>query len=149
MSSLQLMMQVLSAGAAAVTYTGGDTVHHDVANNNTATAILRVRQDGTVQKTVGFTQTQLQALTDWIIPNTGNDNLYEVKFSKGFLDDAPTGGDALDVWHFISQNRTVEYVESTNNTEVKATITTRIRYNGGAEIDNGTNSLRARVGNPA
>ena len=69
-------------------------------------------------------------------------------FSKGVVDDAPTGGDTLAVWHFIDQNRTVEYAESTNNTEITATITTRIRYNGGAEIDNGTNSLRARVGTP-
>lgn len=143
-----LFAELGSITPPVVTYTGGDTIHHDVAINNTATAILRVRQDGTVQKTEGLTQTQLQSSTDWIIPNTGNDDLYEVKFSKGFLDDAPTGGDTLDVWHFIDQNRTVEYIESTNNTEIKATITTRIRYNGGAEIDNGTNSLRARVGTP-
>lgn len=134
--------------APVVTVTGGDAIHHAVTNGNTATAILRIRADGTIEKTEGVTQTQLQSATDWIIPNNANDGLYEVKFSKGILDDAPTGGDALDVWHFLSANRTVEYVESTNDTEIFANITTRIRYNGGAEIDSGINHVHARVGLP-
>ncbi len=131
-----------------VTVTGRDNIHHAVENGNTAIAILRIRVDGTIEKTEGVRQTQLQAATDWIMPNHLNDGLYAVKFSKDIVDDAPTGGDALDVWHFISTNRTVEYIEPLDDTELKAVITTRIRYNGGAELDNGINHVHAVVGTP-
>ncbi len=139
---------MVEVAAPVITVTGGDDIFHAVANGNTATAKIHVRTVGTILKTEGVTQTQLQASTDWIIPNYVNDGLYEVMFTKGFLDDDPTGGDALDTWHFMDSNRSVEYVETSDDTQIEATITTHIRYNGGAEIDSGDNDLRATVGTP-
>ncbi len=148
MSLLAYWMALLKSAAAVVTVTGGDAIHHAVANFNTATAIIRVNADGTIDKIEGAVVTQLQSVTDWIIPNGANDGLYEVLFAKGVLDDAPNVGVALDVWHFIGANREVGYSNSANDTELRANITTRIRYNGGAEIDNGVNHVHALVGTP-
>lgn len=135
--------------APVVTVTGGDPINDTVDNGNTARAILHIRANGTILKTEQFTQTQLQPSTDWIIPNNANDGLYEVWFEKEFFfDDDPTGGDALETWHFLSANRSVEYINSTNDSVIGGGIVTRIRYNGGAEIDNGTNDLFAQVGLP-
>lgn len=131
-----------------VTVTGGDNIFHDVDNGNTARAIIHTRADGTILKTIDFIQTQLHPTTDWIIPNNANDGLYEVMYTKGIFDDAPTGGDALDVWHFLSANRSVEYINSTNDTIIAGTIQTLIRYNGGATLDVGPNNLHAQVGLP-
>lgn len=134
--------------APVVTVTGGDNISDFVDNGNTARAIIHTRANGTILKTEQFTQTQLQPATDWIIPNGANDGLYEVMYTKGILDDSPTGGDALDVWHFLSAHRSVEYINSTDDTVISANITQHIRYNGGAEIDSGVNSLIAQVGLP-
>ncbi len=137
-----------AAAAAVITVTGGENIFHDVSNGNTATARIRVDKDGNIYKTEGITNTQLATGTDWIRPISDDDNLYECKFTKGILDDNTTGGETLDTWVFITVDRLVEYVESTNDTELTGTITVHIRYNGGATLDTGALPMRARVGTP-
>ncbi len=136
--------------AQAVVTVSGETISHSVDNGNTATTRVQVRQDGTIEKREGSTDTQVDASTDWIIPNNANDDLYEVMFTRVVpFSDAPTGGDALDVWHRIDQTiRFVEYANSVDDTDLGGTITVHIRYNGGAELDTGGYNMSSIVGTP-
>ena len=150
--TLKKLLQVLhSVATPVVKVTGvgaGDPIAHSVANGSTATVRLTVRQDGKIFKLEGGTSTQINTNTDWIIPNNGNDNLYEVQYTKGIFDDTPTGGVALNTWFFILVDRSIEYVETANDTELTGTITAHIRYNGGPEIDSGGHVMQATVGLP-
>ena len=139
-------LKVLTAENIVVTVSG-EIISHSVANGNTATAGVRVNNDGTIDQLVGGTYTQIDVSTDWRIPN-GSGSGYHVRFTRGVFDPDPDVG-TLNSWLALSSDREVYYQESTDDTEDGGTITIAISDDGGTStLDSGTYPLTATVGTP-
>lgn len=98
---------------------------------------IRVNTDGTIDKyrlnTGGYSQ--IDASTDWIIPNGAASSLYE--FRLDVTSNAPNYiSDSTGTWLAISSARTWLF-RNVNSAEssISWNWTLRVRYNGGAEID--------------
>jgi len=89
---------------------------------------VRINTDGTVDENVDGSYSQIDAGTDWIIPNGSASALYEVRatLNSGSLDTSA----GVDVWLAISEAR--EWA-----TQSSANLTLEIRFSGGASIDSG------------
>lgn len=137
--------------STVVVTVSGEIISHSVANGSTARAGLRVNTDGTIDKLEGTTYTQIDASTDWRIPN-GSGTGYYVKYTKGLLDPAPTYNPdsiTLDTWYEITTSYRIGYEESTNDSEDSGTITAHISDDGGTStLDTGAFPLTATVGTP-
>lgn len=150
MSALLKKFAVLAARTASVTVTVSGEFISDAAPNGTrtATAGVRVNNDGTIDKLIDTTYTQIDSSTDWRIPN-GSGSGYHVKFTKNVLDPAPTGG-TLDTWLSLSSSYLVYYDEATDDTENGGTITIEISDDGGSTtLDSANYPLTATIGLPA
>lgn len=94
----------------------------------TGLAGVRINTDGTIDKNLDSTYSQIDAGTDWVIPNSAAGSLFEVRCtldSGSLLVDAGTG-----TWLAMSTNR--EW-----GTDSSATITLALRFAGGPIIDTG------------
>ena len=133
--------------AGIVVTVSGENIFHVVANGNTARAGVRVNNDGTIDKLILSTYTQIDSSTDWRIPN-GSGAGFHVKFTKGFLDPDPDVG-TLDTWLALTANREVYYEETANDTADGANITVHISDDGGSTtLDSAVYTLTATVGTP-
>ena len=110
----------------------GETII-DSITSRTATAGVRVNSDGTIDKLVNTTYTQIDATTDWVIPNTAADGDHEVRitavtFNEGAGFDVEA--EVEDTWIALSANRTWAVVDSTDgpagDKDVSFTIEIRI-----------------------
>lgn len=137
-------------GGPIVVTVSGESLSHVVGNGNDATAGIRVMRDGTLEKVEGVVETQIDAATDWIIPNSKGFTGYHVKFSKGALDPAAAGGDAIDTWHAIDTTvRTIWWTEFSDDSTQSATLTVAISDDGGTTtLDSGTFPITLTVGLP-
>lgn len=111
---------------------------------------IRINTDGTIDKYTGtnnggYTYAQIDASTDWIIPNSAANSSYEVQLDVN--SGTPNfSSDSTATWLAMSTNRQWIVQRTTVGTSTW-NWTLRIRFNGGAEIDNGaylgesTNSL--------
>ncbi len=137
----------MKAAADIVVTVSGEFISHSVANGNTARAGVRVNNDGTIDKLLLSTYSQIDASTDWRIPN-GSGDAYHVKFTKGILDPAPDVG-TLDTWLAITSDRQVYYEETADDTMDGGTITIAISADGGSTtLDSAAYPLEAIVGTP-
>lgn len=137
---------------AVVVTVSGETISHSVSNGNTARAAVAVNSvDGTMDKIEGTTTTQIDASTDWRIPN-GSGAAYHVRFTKGILDPDPTYNPdsvTLGTWHALTQQYRLGYEESANDTQETGTITVAISDDGGSTtLDSGAYPCTATVGLP-
>ena len=68
---------------------------------------IRINTDGTIdQRTALATYTQIDASTDWIIPNSAAaDATYHVKWTPGVGDPLTTGSDSTGTWLELNTNR--------------------------------------------
>lgn len=131
------------AARTAFTVTLSGEVIADIGGfPSTAAAFVDVLTDGTIQKTEGVTETQIDGSTDWIIPNSAANSMYEVRFTNLVGDALTTPPAAEDVWVFITEKRSYGVFETTDNTKV-ATFDLEIRLNGGPVLSSASYQVTA------
>ena len=106
---------------------------------------IRINADGTVDKLENVTYTQLDASTDWIIPNSAANGVYQVRITNvvdvggtdaGFNDEQAA---AEDTWISLSSNRqwSCVAVGATGADSVGYNFDVQIRYAGGPVLATG------------
>lgn len=111
---------------------------------------VRFNADGTIDKRIGATYTQIDAITDWIIPNTDAPSLFEV-MTNNWVDTGGAGGGfsqvaaAQGVWISLQFNREWNVLAAgPDGADSNAmTFDAHIRWNGGAIIDSGSYSVES------
>ncbi len=140
--------EAAGGGAGNVTLSG-ETIQHITVSGPWAG--VRINSDGTIDKRTGATPTytQIDAVTDWIIPNGDASALYDVKIEEVSLTGggSPTfsnpggAGKGLSTWFDLGSNREWGVRTPGPSQSNVWTITIHIRWNGGAELDQGTYPL--------
>lgn len=103
-------------------------------------ALLRLKSDGTVEEfeTNPGSFVQIDAATDWIIPNSFASGVYAVRFTKNSGDDPTTG--TLNTWQTLDNDRTIGF--SSAVTALSCELTVEISADGGTTvITSGTYTL--------
>lgn len=104
---------------------------------------IRINTDGTIDKYLGtvgsgYTYTQIDASTDWIIPNSAASSIYQVKLDV--TSGSPNfSSDSTGLWLAMTSNRQW-IVQRTTTGSSTWSWTLRIRYSTGGEIDSGAYS---------
>lgn len=124
----------------------GHPINHTLGSG-TATAGIRFNTDGTVDKLLGSTYTQIDSGTgDWLVSGT-NDNLWEVRYTNSVGNAFASSAAAEDTWIALSAAREW-YCTDTDPNEPAGTkdITCdfEIRYNGGDVLTTGEYIFTAR-----
>ncbi len=137
-----------ASGGSVVTLTDSDVTTIDAVGPYNSNSGIRVNTDGTIdsaKRTDGAANTyaQINASTDWIIPNGAANSDYEVRITGLTLDGNHTWASqaaAENTWVDLSVNR--EWIINGTVAGLDATtFTLEIRYNGGATLDTAAISL--------
>lgn len=140
---LSVMFQAGShPGAVTLTaQTGGSKITDTQANPTTAITKLLLNTDGTLDKLEQVTTTQLNASTDWVIPNSAAPDLFEAFMTMVSGDNFQVG--SLDTWiSIISGNIQWRYQKGTVGV-LQGVGTLSIRYNGGPTLASANFEMRA------
>lgn len=141
---LHTLMSVL--GGSVVTLSG-ETVEHSVSSPSNAIAGIRFNADGTVDRVVGGTPTQVDSATDWVIPNGAAPGAYEVRFTS-LTGDAPTVTDstAEDAWYPFSSGNFYLSLQEFGTGLQACSFTIEIRLgSSGSAIASGSYNLTAEA----
>ena len=76
-----LIVGFFSSRIAGVVTLSGETIEHIVDDPFNAEVGIRFNADGTVDKNVGGSFSQIDSLTDWIIPNAGANAGYDLAYT--------------------------------------------------------------------
>ena len=126
-------------GIGTVTVSGGTIQDNDSV---VARAGVRVNNDGTIDKNVGGTYTQISSSTDWIIPNAHDGLTYHARLTTS-SGDGPTHGSSVSTWHAITGSPEF-YIENTDNDIKSGTWLLEISGDGGGTVsDSGSYSVTA------
>lgn len=140
MIPIQLIVAAMNGNNGIVTLSG-EAISSGGAGKD---ASLIINTDGTLDKSEDDVTTQIDSATDWIIPNSSADALYEMRFVS-FVGDAfstdELGGE--NNWTAISTNR--ELALPGDVASKSCSFTLEVRFNGGPTIDTGAFSI-ATVG---
>jgi len=139
---LALGSHIIQAGAPPVVTVSGETISHTVSQPSDAVAGIRWNADGTVDKKVGGTFSQIDASTDWIIPNGAGDSSYEVRHTFTSGASFTTEASAVNVWIALGSDRLYELLEGGESTQTRVCVF-EIRKDGGAVIDSATYTFTA------
>lgn len=134
---------VFEIGAGNVTVSG--ETFTDFGVNRTARAALVVRADGTIDKIVNVTTTQIDSSTDWIIPNGDASSLYDVRYT-GLTGDPLDASSSLneDEWGALSSDMFFEQRALVGTGDAfSSTFTIQVRFNGGAVLDSASYTIGA------
>lgn len=132
--------QTVFAAAAGTVTVSGETIV-GATSSGTARAGVIFRANGKVAKTVNGTESQIDASTDWIIPNDEATSLYEVRYTGG-TETWTVKAANQDTWTDLSTDR--EWRVENNVGDITANIVTfEIRFNGGSVLDSATYTCRA------
>ena len=139
-----------SASGGVVTITTGSI--SDPTTNRTSTAGVRFHSDGRIQKLVNTTRTQINASTDWIIPNGDADNTYEVRANYNWIEGSTWLSEpvAENTWIDLGTLRewSVQDTAAPPGLGTKeVAITFNIRKDGGATLATGIITLTADYDN--
>lgn len=130
--SVYLILNALGSPKVSVS---GESVFTGVhASPDPGTAFVRFNTNGTVDGLVDGVTSQIDAATDWIIPNAAANGSYEI-FCHQNSGTAVTGSAALDTWLALSSAR--QWGFSSTALNVTANLTISIRYNGGSTLASG------------
>lgn len=144
--TLGMMPKLLESSPPVVTLSG-ESVSDFSVSPDTAQARILVNDDGTVDKVEGGTTTQVDAATDWIIPNSAAPGDYEVRWTNlGTGDDTPSATAAEDVWHPLDSG--VFHVTLNSGPTVEsysATFDLEIRLGSGPVLASGQYSLSVQT----
>ena len=120
----------------------GEIVYH--LSLQTATAAVRFNADGTVQKRVGATYTQIDAGTDWIRPVSGASGDYQIRARKISGSDPHAAlSDPLDTWLDLDAARQWGVTRYSTG-HITSTLTIEIRLSG-TTLASGTYTLTAEM----
>lgn len=139
----QLIMGAVSAGVVTVS---GETISDSQAAPGSSQAGVRFNSDGTVDQNVGGIYTQIDSLTDWIIPNSLASGAYEVRATLN-SGTTPTGGESTNTWLSLSSNREWFHTRDGSTEGVgsdTANLTIEIRF-GATVRDSGVYDITATV----
>ena len=127
---------------ATVSVSGESISHFSL---NTVTAAVRFNADGTVQKRVGVTYTQIDTGTDWIRPVSAASGDYQIRASKTSGSDPDTTlSDPLDTWLDLDAARQWG-VRRYSTGDITSTLTIEIRLSGGTALASRTYTLTAEM----
>lgn len=143
---MSLLTAILMGGANGTVTLSGESIEATAADPQNAIAALRINQDGTVDKVVNTVPTQLDAATDWLVPNGFAPDDYEVRFTN-LVGDAPgAGGTAEDEWVPLSAgNFSVTLTQASVGSKACSFDIEIRRGSSGAALDSGSYSLSATV----
>jgi len=138
------LRQFFSRGTLTLSGGSADSTASDPSN-----AIVRFtfNEDGTVDRTQEGSTAQVDASTDWVIPNSAAPGDYEIRFTS-LSGDSPTvsGGTAENSWWaFTSGNFQLSLIQGTVGSQA-CSFTIEIRKgSSGAALVSGSYSLSAEV----
>ena len=124
-----------------VTISGEVGINHNPISQPAKSGI-RINADGTIDERLGDSYSQIDAATDWIIPNGAANSSYEFTATDNNAN-LDAGSDATGTWASAPLEWWVE--ETVEFATENLSVTVGIRFNGGAEIDNGTFTGQASV----
>jgi len=139
------IVAAVSAGGSKVNL-AGEGVSDIVTDPSDAAAGFRFNTDGTIDNRIGSiaVYTQVDALTDWIIPNLHATALYEVRYTGLTGDAFTTEAAAADTWIALSAARewriAITAVEARSNS-----FTFEIRLGSGAVISSATYTVAVEI----
>ena len=145
---MSLFFHIMASGGGPKVNLDGEALISDVSASRACTAGIRVNADGTIDKLVHLTYTQIDVATDWIIPNAAASSDYDVRitgvtFNTGTVFDAAAAVE--DTWIDLGSDRlwSIDDNDSsaTDNHDVSFTI--EIRGPGGATLASGAYRLEA------
>ena len=141
---MSLFFSLAAMGLKPKVTVSGETAINDTNTSPTNSfAGVRANSDGTLDKRVGSTRTQIDSATDWLIPVGSAPSLYQIKCTDtaGNLD---AGSATIGDWITLSSNREW-YVAVTSPGSKNFNLTLEIRYNGGATLDSAAFTGNATV----
>ena len=124
---MSFAMAMLMAGGAILTLTG-ETIESE--NSAGAIAGVRINADGTVDQNIDNQFFQINADTDWIIPNAAANDSYQVRATV--LSGSLSSG-TVDEWLDLDDDRPFSVVATPGNTTT-ATIRIEIGIGGTAIV---------------
>lgn len=146
---MSLFFQILSAGGSVgIVTVSGEVITDSQADPGPADAAVRFKTDGTVEKYESFSYTQIDAATDWIIPNlAASKRSYVVKATE--LGQTGTGsrtGPTLGSWHALTTNREWKVSRTSGVGSATWDLTIEISADGGTTtLDSATYNLTATL----
>ncbi len=123
---------VASRGGGVVTLSGESVVDVGVFPG-TASAFIDVLTDGTLESDTGGIKAQIDAGTDWIIPNSAASVNYKVRFTNLVGDALTTPPDVEDAWVAVTETRSYGVFVNTDDREA-ATFDLEIRFGSGPTL---------------
>ncbi len=118
----------------------------DIGVNRDARAAIVVRADGTIDKIVNTTVTQIDVATDWIDPNGDASPDYDTRYT-GLTGDPLDGSTSLaeDVWGSIGADKFFEQrADAGSDDDFSSTITIQVRFQGGSPLDSASYTIAAQ-----
>jgi hypothetical protein len=144
---MSLFFLIPGIGGPKVNLSGEATVT-DASVSRACTAGIRVNSDGTIDKLINATYTQISAATDWIIPNGAASSDYDVRitgvtFNTGTVWDSEASPE--DVWINLGSDRlwSVDDDSSTAVDNHDVSFTIEIRGPGGTTLSSGAYRIEA------
>jgi hypothetical protein len=126
----------------------GELNINDASASRTCRAGIRVNSDGTIDKYLNSTYTQIDSSTDWIIPNGDADSTYDVRITNvvwAFGSSFDVEAAAEDAWIDLGFSRewSIEDSSSGGAGKKRVTFDVQIRKDAGAALDTGTYQCEA------
>lgn len=141
-SAVAWLMAAMAGESFGIVTVSGESIL-SASFGGTVTAGVRFSSSGIVSKNVNSIYTQIDAATDWIIPNSAAPDDYQVRCT--FTGATPSGA-ATNTWLALSTTREWLVTDTTDNgVAVTSTLTIEIRKGTGAVISSGVYSLSAEV----
>lgn len=121
----------------------GETIT-DTATDRSCTAGIRFNSDGTVDKLVNATYTQIDSGTDWIIPNGSASGDYDVRVTSVTGDAFTSSPVANGSWINLGSNRLWSITDSDSGASTQSTtFTAEIRNPSGTTVGSASYTLTA------
>lgn len=133
-------------GVGSSVSVSGETINS--SSVTTATSAVRFNSDGTVDQGVNGVFTQIDAATDWVIPNGAAPSNFEIRLTVSSGTAPNTGGSsAVNTWLALTTNRLWELQRGSIGT-LQGTWLIEIRRGSGPVIASGSYVMDATVDPP-
>jgi len=140
-----LALAIMGSGVGIVTVSGED-VEATASFPQNAIAIIRFNQNGTVDKVVNGVSEQVDAATDWIIPNSKAPGNYQIRYTNHSGTPLTSAPGNEDEWVALSDGDAAYRLVQALGGSAAASFTIEIRRGGsGSAIASGSYSLSATV----